>query len=169
TTFSFSDPLAGDRERMERAGVFVDACRRTDVTAVVGSRPDIAVIAGADGVELADDDLPPLECAGLTGPGKLIGGRFAPGTIPGGELVDGLDYAVLDTRTSGSFIDSVSPMIAGRTSGEPRMPFLLALVSQEADPKRILEDGISGFAVVFDDGAAALITRLRKALDEAEC
>jgi len=169
TTISLSDPAATDREKMERAGVFVDSCRRADAAAIVCSRPDIAVMAGADGVELADDDLLPRDCARLTGPGRLIGGRFDSGTVPGNDFVDALDYVILGIKDLNDFTDRASPAGTGAPAGKFHVPILLAGISRATDPKPFLDGGITGFAVVFDDDAPALIARLRHALDQYAC
>ena len=40
---------------------------------IVNDRADVALIAGADGVHVGQDDLPPAECRRLLGAGALIG------------------------------------------------------------------------------------------------
>jgi thiamine-phosphate pyrophosphorylase len=40
---------------------------------IVNDRADVALIAGADGVHVGQDDLPPAECRRLLGPDALVG------------------------------------------------------------------------------------------------
>jgi thiamine-phosphate pyrophosphorylase len=47
--------------------------RSTGAILIVNDRPDLALLAEADGVHLGQDDLPPLEVRRLVGPELLIG------------------------------------------------------------------------------------------------
>jgi thiamine-phosphate pyrophosphorylase len=60
--------------------VLLDAVRRTLAVArargaavVVNDRADVALAAGADGVHVGQDDLPPAECRRLLGASALVG------------------------------------------------------------------------------------------------
>lgn len=61
------------------AGEILEAARRLVAEArgralvIVNDRPDVALLAGADGVHLGDDDLPVAEARRLLGPSMLIG------------------------------------------------------------------------------------------------
>ena len=67
--------------RMKRspAGAILEAARRIVVLArgralvLVNDRPDLALLAGADGVHLGDEDLPVAEARAILGPGLLVG------------------------------------------------------------------------------------------------
>jgi thiamine-phosphate pyrophosphorylase len=66
--------------RMKRApaGAALEATRRIvalrgRALVLVNDRPDLALLAGADGVHLGDDDLPPGEARRLLGPDLLVG------------------------------------------------------------------------------------------------
>jgi thiamine-phosphate diphosphorylase len=48
-------------------------CRRAGVTFIVNDRVDLAVAAGADGVHLGQDDLPPRAARPLLRPGMILG------------------------------------------------------------------------------------------------
>ncbi len=50
-----------------------DVTRELDVPLVINDRPDIAVLVGADGVHVGQDDLPPAEVRRLVGPDRWIG------------------------------------------------------------------------------------------------
>jgi thiamine-phosphate pyrophosphorylase len=59
---------------------FLDAVRRAlpvvraqGGALVVNDRADVALIAGADGVHVGQDDLPPAECRRLLGPRAIVG------------------------------------------------------------------------------------------------
>jgi thiamine-phosphate pyrophosphorylase len=67
--------------RMKRApaGAILEAARRIAALAagralvVVNDRPDLALLAGADGVHLGDEDIPAAEARRLLGPALLVG------------------------------------------------------------------------------------------------
>jgi thiamine-phosphate pyrophosphorylase len=60
-------------EFLRRAQTLVDLCRRHNVLCIINDRPDIALLAGADGVHVGQTDLPCIEVRKLLGPDKLIG------------------------------------------------------------------------------------------------
>ncbi len=67
--------------RMKRsgAGAILEAARRIAALArgralvLVNDRPDLALLAGADGVHLGEEDLPVAEARSLVGPALLVG------------------------------------------------------------------------------------------------
>lgn len=67
------------RMKSSPAGAVLEASRRILALArgralvIVNDRADLAVLAGADGVHLGDEDLPPEEARRLIGPGMLLG------------------------------------------------------------------------------------------------
>ena len=60
-------------EVLARARLVVELCRRHRAISIINDRPDIALLSGADGVHLGQQDLPPTEARRLLGPDKLIG------------------------------------------------------------------------------------------------
>ncbi|MBZ4418979.1 thiamine phosphate synthase [Myxococcus sp. RHSTA-1-4] len=48
-------------------------CRRAGALCLVNDRVDLALLAGADGVHVGDEDLPPEAARELLGPGRLVG------------------------------------------------------------------------------------------------
>lgn len=61
------------REGLAVAREVVAACRRAGAVCVVNDRVDLALLAGADGVHVGDEDLPPEAARELLGPGRLVG------------------------------------------------------------------------------------------------
>ena len=62
-----------DRRFLELAAEALAAAREGGAMLVVNDRPDVAVILGADGVHLGQDDLAPREVRALLPPGALLG------------------------------------------------------------------------------------------------
>jgi thiamine-phosphate pyrophosphorylase len=61
------------REALAAAREVVAACRRSGAVCLLNDRVDLALLAGADGVHVGDEDLPPEAARELLGPGKLVG------------------------------------------------------------------------------------------------
>ena len=81
-----------DAALLNRVRVVVAACRTAGVLAIVNDRPDIAVLAGADGVHLGQSDLPCADARKITGSDFIIGVSTA--TVAQGRqaVLDGASY-----------------------------------------------------------------------------
>ncbi|MCO5169932.1 MAG: thiamine phosphate synthase [Planctomycetes bacterium] len=62
-----------DRALLEAARALVGPCEAAGALLVVNDRPDVARLAGAHGVHVGHDDLPPAEARRIVGPGALVG------------------------------------------------------------------------------------------------
>ncbi len=62
-----------DQEFLRRARMVAQRCRQAGVISIINDRPDIAQLAGADGVHLGQTDLPCAEARKLLGHGPIIG------------------------------------------------------------------------------------------------
>jgi thiamine-phosphate pyrophosphorylase len=60
-------------EFLRRAKELVSLCRKTGVISIINDRPDIAVLSGADGVHVGQDDLPASEARKIVGREKIVG------------------------------------------------------------------------------------------------
>jgi thiamine-phosphate pyrophosphorylase len=67
------DHEASDEQLLEAAERFRDACDAHGALFFVNDRPELALRAGADGVHVGQDDLPPDAVRRLVGPDVLIG------------------------------------------------------------------------------------------------
>ena len=64
---------APDRRLVALAEEARDGARRGGALFVMNDRPDVALMVGADGVHLGQDDLSPAEARRLLGPGAIVG------------------------------------------------------------------------------------------------
>lgn len=64
---------ASDAALLEAVRRALAPARAAGASVVVNDRPDVALIAGADGVHVGQDDLPPRECRQLLGPAAIVG------------------------------------------------------------------------------------------------
>jgi thiamine-phosphate pyrophosphorylase len=62
-----------DRELLELARAVRQECAAAGVPFIVNDRADVALLAGADGVHLGQDDLPVVAARRLLGPDALVG------------------------------------------------------------------------------------------------
>lgn len=60
-------------ELLGRAKDFVALCRRHGIISIINDRPDLAILSGADGVHVGQDDLPAAEVRKLVGPDRIVG------------------------------------------------------------------------------------------------
>ena len=62
-----------DGELLRRARVVTEKCRRHGAISIINDRPDIALLADADGIHLGQSDLPCSEARKVLGPHRIIG------------------------------------------------------------------------------------------------
>lgn len=61
------------RQALEAARAVAQAAHAAGALLLVNDRVDLALLSGADGVHLGDEDLPPEDARALLGPGRLVG------------------------------------------------------------------------------------------------
>lgn len=134
-----------DSELLRRARLLTAICRKLGVLFIINDRPDIAVLADADGVHLGRADMSVADARRIIGPGRLIGvsthtpeqfraaackTTFASdSTGPGGTAALGCD-------SSGAALPdyiAVGPMFASSTKPQDHVPGpdLLILAQRE--------------------------------------
>ncbi len=69
----FRRKAGGDREKLEDLRVMVALAHEANGLVVVDDRIDLALLSGADGVHLGQEDIPVPEARRLLGPDRLIG------------------------------------------------------------------------------------------------
>jgi len=111
-----------DAELLRRATRLVEIARARGVSALVNDRVDVARLAGADGVHLGQDDLPPSEVRRLAGSGLLIGLSTMTVDEAKRAVHEGADYC------------GIGPMFETTTKHKPRIVGPGAIASYLADP-----------------------------------
>jgi thiamine-phosphate pyrophosphorylase len=79
-------------ELLGRARRLVQLCRARGVVSIINDRPDIAMLADADGVHVGQSDLPALDVRKLIGDKKLLGVSTHDRAQARQALLDGADY-----------------------------------------------------------------------------
>ncbi len=62
-----------DGALLARARLVAEACHAAGSLAVINDRPDVTLLAGADGVHVGQDDLPVAAARRIVGPARLVG------------------------------------------------------------------------------------------------
>jgi thiamine-phosphate pyrophosphorylase len=82
----------GERELLERARRLSELCHRRGALCIINDRPDIAMLAGADGVHLGQDDLPAPLARRIVGNRAIIGISTHNLDQARAAVLDGADY-----------------------------------------------------------------------------
>ncbi len=73
TLVQYRDKKGLGKEMLQKAVALRILCHRYHIPLIVNDRLDVALLSGADGVHLGQDDLPVEEARRLTGPDFIIG------------------------------------------------------------------------------------------------
>ena len=98
-----------DVELLRRAKILADKCWQHRAISIINDRPDIAILANADGVHLGQEDMPCAEVKKLFGNGKIIG-----------VSTENLAQAAAAVHAGATYI-AVGPMFATQTKEKPRI------------------------------------------------
>jgi len=98
-----------DWELLGRARLLVTACRQAGAISIINDRPDIAVLAGADGVHVGQEDLP---CAAVR---KMLGHEAVIGVS-----TENLAQARQAVAAGATYV-GVGPMFPTATKDKPRL------------------------------------------------
>lgn len=139
------------KEMLRKASALKKLCHRYHVPLLVNDRLDIALLSGADGVHLGQDDIPVAEARRLAGPDFIIGATAHSVEEALKAEADGADYlgcgAVFYTNTKK---DTVPLGLEGLTAirRAVTIPIVgIAGVTPENYPE-VLATGADGAAVV---------------------
>ena len=100
-----------DRAAFEEARGIVAELRRAGVCCIVNDRADIAMVTGADGVHVGQEDIPPAEVRRLVGPDMLLGySTHSPGQAAD-EQCGWADYVAIGPVFSTSSKQDPDPVV----------------------------------------------------------
>src|SRR5262245_47707472 len=81
------------REAVEACRAAVERCRAAGALCLVNDRVDWALLSGADGVHVGDEDIPPEDARALLGPSRLVGVTVRDAQMARAAARAGADYA----------------------------------------------------------------------------
>jgi thiamine-phosphate pyrophosphorylase len=86
------DKKLPDRELLVRAGIVREQTRGTPTLFIMNDRPDLAMLAKADGVHIGQDELPVADVRRIVGPAMLVGVSTHDIDQARQAVVDGANY-----------------------------------------------------------------------------
>ncbi len=163
-----------DRALLRLAQEAASAARASGIALVVNDRADVARLAGADGVHVGQDDLPPSACRAVLGTGALVGlSTHAAGQVEAGrrEPVDYLAVGpIFPTRTKRAPDPVVGVALVRRARALWPGPLVAIGGLTPENAREIVDAGADGIAVVSavlaHGDIAEAVRRFRRALGE---
>ncbi len=116
------EPELCDGELLARAHRFVSICREHGVASIINNRPDVALLAGADGVHVGQSDLPVHRVRELAGSRLLIGVSTSNIEQADRASRDGADYC------------GIGPIFPSTTKPKPALAGIEYLKSSLSQP-----------------------------------
>ncbi|MBN1911415.1 MAG: thiamine phosphate synthase [Pirellulales bacterium] len=165
------DKKLGDGELLERASLLRELTAGSETLFIMNDRPDLALLAKADGVHVGQDDLPVKAVRSIVGPEMLIGVSTHSIEQARAAVLDGANYLgvgpVFPSKTK-EFADFPGLDLVRAVSAEIRLPaFALGGIDQQNLPE-VLEAGLNrvavGAAVTASDNPATAVVELLKVL-----
>ncbi len=126
-------------------------CAAAGVPFIVNDRVDLAVAAGADGVHLGQDDLPPAEARALLAPGMILGISTHSVEQAKAAQAAGADYvavgSMFPTATKPEF-HLVGPALAREVRPHVRVPLVGIGGITAENVAEVIAAGADGVAVI---------------------
>jgi thiamine-phosphate pyrophosphorylase len=137
-------------ELLARARLLIALCHKHNVISIINDRPDIALLSGADGVDLGQQDLPAREARKILGRDKIIGVSTHNLEQARRAVEDGADYIGVGPffKSSTKPRDFVAgPGFAREVVAKLRIPAVaIAGITQE-NLNEVLATGVKAVAV----------------------
>jgi thiamine-phosphate pyrophosphorylase len=160
------------RDMVEMAHVLLGETRPAGALLFVNDRVDVAVVAGADGAHVGQDDLPVAAARRVSPPGFLLGVSAESVELAMQAEAEGADYVgVGPVYATGSKDDAGEPIGTGRiaeVAAAVRIPVVGIGGIGIGNARAVVESGAAGVAVISavmraDDPEAAVRELLRSA------
>ncbi len=152
-------------ELLRRAQQLVEICRRHGAACIINDRPDIALLSGADGVHLGQQDLPAAAARKLVGREKIVGVSTHNIEQARRAVLDGADYIGVgpffaSTTKPRNFI--AGPAYAREVAGSIRLP---AVAIAGITPENVDEVMATGLRAVAVSSAVLCAESVRTAVE----
>ncbi len=150
----YRDKTSSPREALARAKRFALACRRAEATFLVNDRLDIALLCGADGCHLGQDDLPVTAARPIVPAGFLLGVSTHGAEEARRAQTDGADYvgcgAVFPTGTKEDALAPGGVALVEEVAGAISIPVAAIAGINRENAASVLRAGAAAFAVISD-------------------
>ncbi len=150
----YRDKAAHPALLLVRAVRLARACRAADALFVVNDRLDVAVLSGADGCHLGQDDLPLAAARRIAPPGFLLGASTH--SVPEARRAqeEGADYvgvgAVFPTASKGDALPPRGPGLVAEVASAVSLPAVAIAGITRENVREVIRAGAAAFAVISD-------------------
>ncbi|HET9317396.1 MAG TPA: thiamine phosphate synthase [Vicinamibacteria bacterium] len=152
TLLQLRGKTASDRELVVAAREVLAVTRPRGAYLVINDRPDVAMVVGADGVHVGQDDLRPRDVRALVGSRLIVGVSthdLAQVTAAAGEPVDYVALGpVFETRTKARPDPVVGLDLLAQARLLARRPLVAIGGIDVANARAVVQAGADGLAVV---------------------
>ncbi len=150
----YRDKNATARTAFSRASRLAGACAGHGALLIVNDRLDVALLAGAHGCHLGQDDLPLPEARRIVPAGFLLGASTHNAVEARAAEGDGADYigvgAVFRTTTKGDALVPRGPELVSEVAEAVRIPVIAISGITRRNVREVIRAGAAGFAVISD-------------------
>jgi thiamine-phosphate pyrophosphorylase len=150
----YRDKAAHPALLLSRAGRLARACRSASALFLVNDRLDVAVLSGADGCHLGQDDLPVGAARRIAPPGFLLG--VSTHSVPEARRAqeEGADYigvgAIFPTASKGDALPPRGPRLVAEVAASVTVPVVAIAGITRKNVREVIRAGAAAFAVISD-------------------
>lgn len=150
----YRDKLSSPATLLARARSFAPACRAAGAVFIVNDRLDVALLAGADGCHLGQDDLPLDEARRISPPGFILGASTHNTVEARRAQALGADYigvgAIFPTTSKGDALEPRGLRLVAEVAAAVAIPVIATAGITRGNVREVIRAGASGFAVISD-------------------
>lgn len=150
----YRDKEASPRLLLSRAKRLAGACREAGALFVVNDRLDIALLSGADGCHLGQEDLPLPAARRIVPEGFLLGASTHNAAEARKAEAEGADYvgvgAVFRTQTKADALAPRGPGLVAEVAAAVSIPAVAVSGINRGNVRKVIRAGASAFAVISD-------------------
>ncbi len=150
----YRDKQASPAALLARARPLARACRDAGAVFIVNDRLDVAILSGAHGCHLGQDDLPLAEARRIAPRGFLLGGSTPDVVEARRAEAEGADYigvgAVFPTTTKGDTVEPRGLRLVAEVAAAVTIPAIAISGITRRNVRDVIRAGASGFAVISD-------------------
>ncbi len=150
----YRDKVAWPGLLLSRASRFSRACRAAGALFLVNDRLDAALLSGADGCHLGQEDLPLPAARRIVPGGFLLGASThnVPEAVRARE--EGADYigvgAVFPTKSKGDAVEPRGPRLVAEIAAAVDLPVVAISGITRGNVREVIRAGADAFAVISD-------------------
>jgi thiamine-phosphate pyrophosphorylase len=180
TLIQLRDKHGATRQMIDEARAMLAVLAGTGVPLVVNDRVDVALIAGADGVHVGEEDMRVEDARRLLGPKAIIGLSIKTVALANAAPVELLDYVGVggvyattskENTSKPIGVDGLRDIVAAFRARQRDLPVCGIAGIDAANAARVIAAGADGVAVIsalsMQDDPQAAARELRRVVDAA--